>query len=1091
MKSKVLCGVSGLLISASALFGADDLAAVFKNPPQDAKPFTWWHWMSGNISKEGIVKDADAMVKAGYGGLQLFNITQTGLMPGPIYYGSEKWWELLDFAAEEMSKRNLDFGMTNGAGWATTGGPHISPAYAIQQLVWTEKQIADSSKDKIVLEKFDKNIHKHVTLCPSTTMSQGVDLPQKDEWQRKFYKDIIVFAFPTPKDELNGAEGHRLKDWQLKSGNKGMTPTAKIPRDTAVAPYPIDEKSIIDITDKMTPDGSLDWAPPANSGTWTVIRMGHIITGKPCHPAPEGGRGLEADKFSAEAARFHFYNGILPFIKKLNTPEKKRLTTILTDSFEAKTQNWSPALPAEFKALRGYDILKYMTIFTGRVINSTDFTERFLWDFRRTAADLIAKNHYGVLQELCNQYGVKFSAEAYGHPADLDNIETAMKTDIPMSEFWVGAYGSGQLWNSKEAATVSDLMNRKIVGAEAFTSGEDFHSHAGSLKSQGDYYYTYGVNRFLLHGYSHQPFIDGVFPGASLYLWGSHMHRLNPWWNVQMPLWSEYISRVQSLLQRGALVADACFYAGESAQVEIGYRNSLDPKDIKAKKASSKRGANMTFKTDLSEGYDFHLIARTFLSQMSVKDGKIVHSSGKEYEVLFIYEEDFWRLEIAKILEKLVSEGGKIVAVKPIATPGLEGLPNSDTELKDIAEKMWAAPLNSDGYRVYGKGRIYEPAENVEKIMKTLKVAKDFDYRALDKASENLFLRYIHRKTENESYYFVSNQSDKAVKAACTFRVSGYVPEIWDAQSGEIFEAPAWSKTSDGRMEVLLDLAENESLFVVFRKKSQDNNLAALNLPENGARLCVKENKLYLKAFKNESYKMTLSKASDKAFVKDVLVSSLSEPLDIKSGWSIKFPTVTGSGNTVELDSLKSWARLENFDDKHFSGTAEYDVKFNIPTGMLGKDIGVNLDLGTVEVVAEVFINGKHAGTAWVAPYVLDVTKFVKEGANEMKIKLTSTLKNRLIGDQHYDNPYLSKDTVNERIGRKPNSGGFQPQYEKYYEEKYVLIADWLYDATKPRPDTKRKAFMFYNPYKATTPLIDSGLIGPVVVRPYKLVGLN
>jgi len=1075
--------LTGTLFAAS-FFAAGALKAentenVFKNPPHDAKPFTWWHWVGGNISKEGIVKDLDAMKASGLGGIQLFNVSPTCLDAGPVTYGSEEWWGLLKFAAEEMRIRKFDFTMANCAGWATSAGPHITPEYAMQQLVWTEKTVDAAAPQKVILEKFDKSVHKHVNLIPSVTMSQGVDLPQKDEWQRKFYKDIIVFAFPTPKDELEG-KPHRLDGWEIKSGNKAAK-YAEASYDTRQAPNPIKADEILDLTSKMSADGTLDWTPPAGSGSWTIVRMGHIITGKPNHPAPVGGRGLEVDKLSREAAEFHFNKGILPIIEMLNGDGKKRLDTILVDSYEAKTQNWSPVLPQEFKRLRGYDLLKYAPAFTGRVVNSADFTERFLWDFRRTVADLMIENNYSVLADLCHKHGVRFAAEGYGRPSYLDEIETSLTSDFPMAEFWVGAYAGSNFWTSKEAASIADLRRIPYVGAESFTAGADFNVHAGDLKMQGDYYETFGINRFIYHTYAHQPFREDLYPAVTLYIWGSHMHRKNPWWSVQMPLWNAYLNRTQALLQRGKLVADAAFYMDEDAQVEPGYRNPDMPQNPVAKRAfDNRKNPQMEFDTELSDGYDFHLMARTFLSELSVENGRLHHPSGYDYEILAVREKDGMRLNILKHIEKLVSEGANVSMLKPARTPGLENYPAADAELKALADKMWAGKLEDGGYRKYGKGKIFEPGSNVAKLMQTLGVQKDFEYKAA--AVADAFVRYTHRTAEDASYYFVTNQTKGvALDLECVFRISGFEPELWDAENGAISAAPAWQATPDGRTKLWIKLPQNGSVFVVFRKKLEGGALAAAGFAPNGAELLKEGGKLYIKAFANGDYALPLANGAQA----NVAVAGLEAPQDISGAWTLKFPKDTGSGNSIKLAKLKSWTELKDAADKYFSGAAAYEKTVEVAGNMLGANKGVLLDLGQVSAVAQVYINGKFAGTAWKTPYALDVTKFLKPGANAFKIVVTSTLANRMIGDEQFENPYLSKKTVNERIGRAPNTDEVPASAEKNYAERYVEIADWMYDANAPRPKTERKTFALYTPYTKSSKPYPSGLIGPAVLKPY------
>ena len=1046
MKRNALMGLllcAGITSCVFAASNSEELLKEFQAPPQTAKPFTWWHWVGGNISESGIEKDIEAMANVGLGGVQLFNVTPTALVDGRIKYGSDEWKELVVKAAKLAKSKNMHFTMANCGGWATMGGPHITPDYAMRQIVWTQTRIDLSTKPgEVKIDKFDFENNDTVDLVPSVTMSQGVDLPQTKTWLKTSYKDIVCVAFPTPADEIEAKspkDGWRLSDWEAKVGNK---PKAVVVRDTRKCPNPIKSADIVDLSDKIAEDGSIMWAPPAGSGSWTVVRFGHIITGKPNHPSPVDGRGLEVDKFSAEAAKYHFEKGILPLIKMLNGGGEKLLDAVLTDSYEAKTQNWSFNFRDEFKKRTGIDIVKYMPIFTGRVVDSTEFTEALAWDFRRVAADLITENCYKVIAALCHENGIGFATEGYGRPSHLDDVEVARTSDYPMAEFWVNQYsGSFTTITPKTAATAADLRKIPHVGAESFTSGEDFHTHPGLFKSQGDFYYAIGVNRFIFHTYTHQPFASDVLPGMTLYMWGSHFNRNNTWWDYSMGEFCKYAARTQAVLQNGRLKADVCYYMGEDVPVSLDYAPLPPEVRRSGQKFYLKNPTILQMAVQPSLGYDWHAISTSFLREMQVENGKIVHpASGMSYEILIMPKADFIRPSVLDEVLRLAKAGGKIVMSKPKGVPDASSMGTPERQMLSKVDDIWSEKADSHGARKYGEGFIIEPKATVAEQMETLGIAKDFSYEALDIPEKEALVMHMHRTLPDGSeFYFVTNQSDKPSKMRLSFRTDGGNPQIWDNLSGEVY-SPENVSVKSGRTEIVMDMDAGGSCFVVFGAKS--------------------------------------AAGAKKNYVRKA-------DFDISKDWTLSFPKFMGSGKTHKLENLVSWTKFDEPLEKYFSGTAVYEKKFVLPEDFLtGGAKRFELEIEKLGVAAKVWVNGQFAGTIWRAPYSLDISKFLKAGENELKINVANAWANRLIGDELLENGYLSKDTVNDKLGRKPNSGGIPPQYEKYYAERYTTVPDSLYQEGAKRPDG-RLTYITYPPYKKGRALFMSGIEGSVKIAAF------
>ena len=138
--SRLLLLLSSTLLAIVPLHAAESLDALFANPPAGAHPHTWWHWNNGNISKEGITLDLEAMKRIGVTGAQIFNVRQCDLL-GPITTGSPEWMALTQHAIKEANRLGIELAIHNCPGWSESGGPWITPEISMQKVVWTEKPV--------------------------------------------------------------------------------------------------------------------------------------------------------------------------------------------------------------------------------------------------------------------------------------------------------------------------------------------------------------------------------------------------------------------------------------------------------------------------------------------------------------------------------------------------------------------------------------------------------------------------------------------------------------------------------------------------------------------------------------------------------------------------------------------------------------------------------------------------------------------------------------------------------------------------------------------------------------------------------------
>ncbi len=583
----------------------------------------------------------------------------------------------------------------------------------------------------------------------------------------------------------------RLQDWRGKAGFVRHDCPPPDPR-TAPPGAVIRRREIRNLTERMSPDGTLDWkAPP---GHWTILRIGCTTTGKTNHPAPPEGRGLECDKLSRAAAEKHWSGMMAKVIADAGPLAGSTLHDVLIDSYEVHAQNWTPGFLEIFRARRGYDLLPFLPVMAGgHVVDSVQASERVLWDLRRTLADLFTENYYGAFADLAHKNGMIFSTEPYGD-GNFDNLEAGGVADIPMAEFWVG-HGSS-IANAKQAASIAHTYGRSTVGAEAFTAGPSqggWRNHPYTLKRLGDLMFCAGINRFIFHEYAQQPWTN-VLPGMTMGPHGFHFNRCITWWK-QAPAWITYLSRCQYLLRQGRFVADICYFAGEDEPTGFPSRGGLRPSP--------------------PAGYDYDGCDTIVLTRrMQVKNGWIVLPSGMRYRLLVLPDRIAMTPRVLRKVRDLVQAGAVVVGPRPVRSPSYTGFPDCDREIRALAREVWG---NCDGKKItshaFGKGRVFSGV-SLDAVFKILRVPPDIETASLQGGSPNI--AWIHRHLPDREIYFLSNQVERFQAVRIRFRVAAGVPELWHPDTGRIEPAPLWQRRA-GRTLVTLDFDPWGSVFVVFR----------------------------------------------------------------------------------------------------------------------------------------------------------------------------------------------------------------------------------------------------------------------------------
>ena len=1021
----------------SAPFSPKDEAA-FKAPEKVFYPETWFHFIGGNVSKEGIDADLQAIADAGISGVQWFHGYFGGPWPATghqLTTLSPEWEEMVGYLGRKAKELGLRLTVQTCPGWSMAGGcailfahyrilreggqqGHVICRTSVHAEPWrdyrditvlafptplgdTGKALLPESIDgaedwKTLLQGLNS---KDIQLKPGTTSTisftlpkgeviRTLELPPVGAFSHNFCYDpgihvkltgkvageekILVDAdFPMSNwqdggannmvfacNEVEGVERYtftltnahpasvrfvrfwsaaRKNSWR---GEAGWTLIAKEMDQQHTEQNPlafVKTKDIIDISDKMTPDGRLDWtAPVANSpqGTWTVLRIGHVNAGKRNSPAPPEATGWECSKFDPKGAEIQFANyvGMLK-----DGPLKDSANGMLMDSWECNTQTWTDSMEEDFKETAGYNLKEKLPALMGYVLDSQEETSQFLIDWRRTVNVLYCENFFKKMTDLAHAKGLEVQFETAGSDVvTMDPMEYFKYADVPMCEFWQpfseGYVGDLDFKPIHPTASAAHIYGKPRVASESFTSFSlTWDEHWQMLKEVANFNMAQGVTHNVFHTYTHNPQIGFLPPGTSFAnSIGTPFLRGQTWWKY-MNHFTTYLARTSYLLERGRPVADVLWYLGD----EVGHKPS------QYTGSGKRQSGEIRFPAGFN--YDY-CNPDALLTRLSVKDGKIVTPEGIEYEVLWIPENERMLPETVQKIAELINAGAKVIANAPVGVATLkEG--ESDRLEKAVGD-LWGGTSTGKVNKI-GNGRL-AVGMDLGEALKAFGLKPHLD----DGGAE---IMWSERRIDGARWYYIGAPAGESFKGTIRLEGKGKA-EWWDPVSGTVksLKAKGW-----GRMKkVFLDLAKAESGFIVFRNGTSNPS------------------------------------AKEKAFAPKPSTGKIA----IKE-WNVSFPEGWGAPQEpLTIDELKPWKDLPLGEEgKAFSGTATYQTTFTIGKEQLGKEL--TLDLGKVDFIADVKVNGQSAGVLWTEPYSLNISNLVKEGENTLTVDVTGTWYNRLVYD--------------------------------------------------------------------------------------------
>ena len=1083
--TKLTLLAAGLSLLLTVNVNAEELTPeAFEAPAKPYLPKTWMHGMNGNLSKPGFSEDFKAMKEAGIGGAIFFHVHRRNVplsSTGPVRFGTDEFFDTIVHAAGEADKNGIEFGVHNSDGWSSSGGPWVTPEMSMKRVTWSEQTVTasatgqtfmppqptyeegfyrdiavlalpankysndnlfangkiTSSQTKLDLNLLtDKNRDSEYIFAesdskqywlqvevaqPTTLRSLQIETPtrkgaaslqvsndgvnfttvaeklskprigadmwafspqlvdnQNDGFTGKYFR--IVFEKPTSIKRFELWSEPRFSHWlamnNMHRGRLSLTPKTK---DDAI----IKASEVVVLNRGELPAQGINLP----KGKWQILRFGYTSTGAVNRPASLEGEGLEVDKFDPKALEFHFEKYVGRLAREAKAKGIKSLKTSEIDSYEVGGQNWTQGFEASFKEKFGYDLVKWLPLYTGRVIESSAHSGAIMQEVRQHQSDLMVENYFAEFTRLLKKYDMESYIEPYG-AGPFDELAAGGTADRLMGEFWV----RDQVFNGRVMAAISSahIYGKKIVSAESFTSGGaiNWKGHPYFFKHYGDKLWARGINETMFHRFAHQP-NNHIKPGMTMDSVGSHIDRTQTWWQNGGVAWFDYLARGSYLLQQGVPDADVLVHLGDVAPLRVGNANNT--------------------KVPLGYGYDY-TNTDVLLNRVSVKDGYLVLPEGTRYRVLHLVRTDYMHLKTLKRIKELVAAGATVIGAKPKQVIGFSEWSQQD-EFNRISDQLWGAKSSKSTLRTYQRGLVSSFG-----LMETL---NRLDIEPSLKINQEPVMFFAKRRIGDNDLYYFYNDKPEFQQLEVDIRDGDGQPEIWNADDGSIERIKNFQR-QDQRLTTTLALEPYASRFVVIRRDNQKPNY-------NG---------------------------QHSQLVKDVYLNGITTKT-LTEAWNVNFDPLWAGPGQVVFKQLTDWTKHADSGVKHYSGTAVYTRMLNIDKQLLTSGKPLYLDLGHVEQIAEVSVNGKPLATLWKPPFAVDISKAATAGANKVEVKVTNTWVNRLIGDE-----YL------------PDTSG------------YSTVGDtvpWLTDNLAP-PKSDRVTFTGFNFYKQEKrrKLQSSGLLGPV-----------
>lgn len=1049
-----LLAFSSCSIDKSELI-SDDL---FVNPPADTKPRTWMHAMSGNMSKEGMTKDLEAISDAGIGGVLLFTVSHA--MPqGNVKFESPEYYEIVKHAAAECERLGLKFGFHNCDGWSSSGGPWITPKESMRFVV-SSQVVTDGGNIKLTLPQPTKRENYYEDIAVLAYPAQESDIldseskfkvscsdpkfsiktafdgvmetytyikPQKG--QKQAYIDI-EYSKPFPLRSFFASTNTKKVDFNIMSSTDGKN-------YKLVARFPV------------TRTGVSEWCQQGNIKNVTA-RYYRIATDKPV--------GVSEIHLSSLTS-IHEYlnkNGLGrkedEFLKDSQSPAPSMV--IKKDDIKDLTGNLDSKGVLTASLPEGkWTILRVGTTTTsaknrpasaeGRGLECDKFSraalEKHFYSFPKRFIDsvrTVSPNAVDYVEIDSYEMGGQNWTDGM-----LDIFKERKGYDLkPFLPLLLGKFVDDNVVSEKVLRDYRDvcsyLMNKNYYDAfgelcrkegikyylEPYGPGPfDFLKAAGSCDMPMGEFWMEGRPLFIepaisgAHIYGKNIVSAESFTSGPAINWKGTPAMTKPtgdWaWKKGFNefMFHRFVHQPNTHVRPGMTMSRWGFNfdrtqtwwlgAGKSWFTYIArgsYMLRLGVPVLDVLVFVGDASPNGTSKGTYFPYKSDAVNSDVLINRTSIKDSKIVLPEGTTYQCLVLRNTDQITMPTLERICQLAENGVPVCGVLPKELLGY------NEEGKDYAL------FNELVARIKACHNYYEDGE-FDKMMKEQKIKPDF---TVSKCPKGVEMDFAHRHLANGSdLYFISNPDSVKHTFDCNFRVSGMQPELWYAMDGKIVNSDNYEISAE-KTNVKISLEPLESVFVVFRNKATQNKMAV----------------------QHECHQNSIQ--------------------DLSKDWTVKFMPEYGCDLEESLPELIDWSKSENDSIKYYSGSATYYKVINVYEKSLSESNSAILDLGDVNFSAELKVNGKSVGIKWLRPYAFDVLDYLKVGENKLEIVVTNEWTNRLIGDQRF-----------------PDTSGYKMTAKK--------MPSWFVN-NQPMPESKRMTFDAGEFYNVNDELLPAGLRGPV-----------
>ncbi|MDR2026966.1 MAG: hypothetical protein LBQ01_05315, partial [Prevotellaceae bacterium] len=995
---------------------------------------TWFHFIGGNVAAKGITADLEAIAEAGLSGIQLFHGQFGGAWPGvdpQITCLSPAWEDALKHTAEECRRLGLKFTMQNCPGWAMSGGPWIKPENAMRHLAFSRTDIEGGGRKSVALP---------------------VPQPSLEEWRD--YRDIAVLAFPTPHDDTNvplkplsvkSNDGLAWKD--ILSGDHNRTlslPPATenephriyITFPEAVAVRTVEFSSVNGFArawcyepgvrvsaQAMLPDGTaqeiLNMEMPPSS--WQDDRPISLacpeVTGATTyriHIANRHTMSLNSLRLFSAARKNNWESEagwtLRGIVRANDSPEQSPACFIRREQIRDISTMMDSQGNLTWDAPSGkWTVLRIGHVNTG-MRNTPAPPEGTGWECDKLSESGPDAHFAGYIGRINS--GPLAGGLLNGMLMDSWECKTQTWTNRMETEFeriagyplirWLPAV-FGYVLDDHETTTRFLLDWRKTVG-DLFANR--FYGRMAKLAKDSDLSITFETaagdifpaDIMEYYKYADVPMceftIEDSYTGSgslnfkpvkpavsAARLYGKPRLAAEAF-TTSILTWDEHLSMLKEVANRSCIegVTHLVFHTythnprtdwlppGTSFGSGFGtpflrgqtwwkhmpeftaYFSRLNCLLERGKPVSDVLwylGDEINHKPDqyapFPEGYKYdYCNPDVLLNRLSVRGGKIVTPEGISYSLMWLPDNKRMLPETLEKLLALVNDGAVIVGDAPKSLATLSGGRAAQRRFDAAVRKLWG-DAGGENIRTSGRGKVLS-GMTIDAAVKALNIAPDV--RGKD-------AMWLHRRTDGADWYYVCAPPGSGFKGELSFNNAGDV-EIWDPVSGEIYPAEVIKRDS-GRTFVRFDLERAGSCFAVFGKPIKTAG---------------------------KQYK-----------------AAVPDKIETLSGtWTLAFPSGWGAPASLEISELKAWKDLDLSDEaRAFSGTVTYTTAFEVEK--VEKDAGYSLDLGRVEMIAAIRLNGKKLRTLWTPPYRLDITDAIKSGKNTLEIEVTGTWFNRLVYD--------------------------------------------------------------------------------------------